>query len=84
MSRYVDIDKPIIVNVYDVTDNTAFKRTVTIAELLEGTVDVLEEDIVRCKECKHKYIEDMVWRCPFGMPGGPGFYCGYSDREVTG
>lgn len=33
--------------------------------------------LIRCKDCKHKYIENKVWQCPFGLPGGPDFWCGY-------
>lgn len=31
-------------------------------------------EIIRCKDCKHKYIENMVWTCPFGLPGGELFF----------
>lgn len=35
--------------------------------------------IVRCKDCKHKYIENLVWHCPFGLMGGENFFCGYGS-----
>ena len=38
--------------------------------------------IVRCKDCKHKHIKDNVWTCPFGLPAGCDFYCGYGERET--
>lgn len=84
MSRYVDIDKPVIVTIYNdpFDDKKSERIATTIAELLRDTVDVLEEDIVRCKECKH--TAHNVWGCLFGVPGGIKFFCGYGDREVTG
>lgn len=36
-----------------------------------------QPEIIRCKDCKHKYLDDMVWNCPFGLPGGENFFCGY-------
>jgi len=38
--------------------------------------------IVRCKDCKNKHIKDNVWTCPFGLPAGCDFYCGYGERET--
>jgi hypothetical protein len=40
-----------------------------------------QPEIIRCKDCKHKHIENMVWTCPFGLPGGPDFYCGYGAER---
>ena len=37
--------------------------------------------VIRCKDCKHKYMADMVWQCPFGMPGGADFWCGYGAER---
>ena len=41
------------------------------------TVDAVE--VVRCKDCKHRYIENMTWHCPFGLMGGEDFFCGYGS-----
>ena len=43
-----------------------------------------QPEIIRCKDCKHKYIENMVWVCPFGLPGGEEFYCGYGAEPYKG
>ena len=40
-------------------------------------VDAVE--VVRCKDCKHRYIENMTWHCPFGLMGGEDFFCGYGS-----
>ncbi len=37
--------------------------------------------LIRCKDCKHKHIKDNVWTCPFGLPAGFDFYCGYGERK---
>ena len=39
--------------------------------------------VVRCKDCKHKHIENMVWTCPFGLPGGELFFCAYGAERRT-
>lgn len=33
--------------------------------------------VTRCKDCRHRSLEDNVWACPFGLPGGPEFFCSY-------
>lgn len=38
-------------------------------------------EVVRCKDCKHKYLDEMVWKCPFGLPGGENFFCGYGSKD---
>lgn len=38
-----------------------------------------QPEIVRCKDCKHRYVEDMIWHCPFGLMGGENFFCGYGS-----
>lgn len=46
-----------------------------------------EPEIIRCKDCKHRYMEDMTWHCPFGLMGGENFFCGYGSLgtvEVEG
>jgi len=41
-----------------------------------------EQKITHCENCKHKHLKKDVWTCPFGLPGGPKFFCGYgSDTE---
>lgn len=38
-------------------------------------------ELIRCENCKYKRIENLVYTCPFGLPGGPSFYCGYGKRK---
>lgn len=38
-----------------------------------------QPEIIRCKDCKHRYIENMTWHCPFGLMGGEDFFCGYGS-----
>ena len=42
-----------------------------------------QPEIIRCKDCKHKYLENMVWNCPFGLPGGELFFCAYGAERRT-
>lgn len=61
-----------------------FKRNPTIAIRAKLTVEGLpsaQPEIIRCKGCKHKHLENAVWTCPFGLPGGPDFYCGYGAER---
>ena len=43
-----------------------------------------QPEIMRCKDCKHKHLENMVWTCPFGLPGGENFFCGYGAEPYKG
>ena len=43
-----------------------------------------QPEVVRCKDCKHKHLENMVWTCPFGLPGGENFFCGYGAEPYKG
>lgn len=43
-----------------------------------------EPEIIRCKDCKHKHLENMVWTCPFGLSGGENFFCGYGAEPYKG
>ena len=38
------------------------------------------EQVVRCKNCKHRYLDGMTWNCPFGLSGGEDFFCAYGSR----
>lgn len=50
-------------------------------DAMEMAIEALHNDIVRCKDCKHKYLDDMVWNCPFGLSGGENFFCGYGAKD---
>lgn len=43
-----------------------------------------QPQVVHCKDCKHRHIEGHTWSCPFGLAGGPEFFCGYgADMRET-
>lgn len=44
------------------------------------TIDAVE--VVRCRECKHKYMKDFDMFCPymFGILK-PNMHCSYGERE---
>lgn len=46
-----------------------------------NTIKIDATELIRCRDCKHKNIENAVWTCPFGLPGGPDFFCLYGTRE---
>lgn len=56
-----------------------------VANILRHTKTVKDAVvIVRCKDCKHKHLENMDWTCPFGFPGGENFFCGYGAEPYKG
>lgn len=54
MSRYVDIDKPRYVRYKDERSGEVVTSEQTIAELLDGSIGLIDEEIVRCKDCEFK------------------------------
>ena len=55
------------------------KRELLRMIMEQPTVDAVQ--VIRCKDCKHKYIENKVWQCPFGLSGGPDLWCGYGAER---
>ena len=49
------------------------------AKYVDLAPDIDAVEVVRCKDCKHRYIENMTWHCPFGLMGGEDFFCGYGS-----
>ena len=45
-------------------------------DIISGLISLpsVQSEIIRCKDCKHKHLENMVWTCPFGLPGGENFF----------
>ena len=86
--RLVDVDKPVVATWYS-EDDIPHKEVVTISELLAETVEVLEEDVVRCRDCvvfkEHEWStkDDGSRYCHF-VDGyrSPDFYCGDGERKV--
>lgn len=40
-----------------------------------------QTEIVRCKECKHRHLDGMIWDCPFCLTGGEDFFCAYGAKD---
>ena len=59
--------------------NEGWNDAIGRAEIEIEELPSAQPEIVRCKDCKHKYVEDMVWHCPFGLMGGENFFCGYGS-----
>jgi len=71
MPRYVDIDKPRYVRYTDERSGEVVTSEQTIADLLDGSIGLIGEEIVRCKDCKHHTYEEpgMVY-CLNNFIGG--------------
>ena len=63
-----------------------FRAQEVFADCIEA-LEILpsaQPEIIRCKDCKHKHVENMVWTCPFGLSGGENFFCGYGTEPYKG
>ena len=61
-----------------------FKRIPTSAIRAKTRIEALppaQPEIVRCKNCKHRHLDDMIWDCPFGLTGGEDFFCAYGAKD---
>lgn len=77
--RLIDADR--IVYSWHIDADGEEHDGVTLESIIDKipTVDAVE--VVRCKDCKHNHLDDMVWKCPFGLPGGENFFCGYGSKD---
>lgn len=76
MGRMIDTDAAYAV-LTDYYHHTTDIQHAALKEALGRVESVDAVPVVRCKDCKHRSTEDNVWVCPFGLPGGPEFFCGY-------
>ena len=53
-------------------------------QVIKTALEEAKPEIIRCKDCKHKHLENMVWTCSFGLPGGENFFCGYGAEPYKG
>lgn len=54
-----------------------------IYEEIEKTPSIDAVPVIRCKDCKHRYIKNDVWTCPFGLMSGPDGYCSWAERKES-
>lgn len=78
MSRYVDIDKPRYVRYKDERSGEVVTSEQTIAELLDGSIGLIDEEIVRCKDCKFKEGSCCDYSAVYVRPNG---YCQWGERR---
>lgn len=69
----IEILRRLAFNVHGVMDAIDAENCEKIVEMLK------QPGIIYCKDCKHRYIENMTWHCPFGLMGGEDFFCGYGS-----
>lgn len=48
---------------------------------IRNFIKAAPEAVVRCKDCKMKFLENGVWNCAFGLTGGPEFFCSMGVGE---
>lgn len=82
MRRLIDADSAIIeISRFDgyLDDDMILRLQIAIKRL--PTIDAVP--VVRCGECRHKYLERDVWTCLFGliMPSPDGF-CSYGEKVM--
>jgi len=41
----------------------------------------VKHELIRCKDCKHRVLIDMTWRCLYSDFIVPEHYCGYAERK---
>ena len=81
MSRYIDADA-----LKEKIGNTAFLK-LDDTEVVEQFIDTTPSiDIVRCKECKHRYDDGWLeprWTCDYlkDMRLKDDDFCSYGERE---
>lgn len=61
-------------------DNGCWIRYKMFENHIEDAPTIDAEPVVRCKDCKHRYLDGMTWNCPFGLSGGEDFFCAYGSR----
>ena len=57
------------------------RQGIYLAEKKIEQMPSAEPEIVRCKDCKHKHLDGMIWNCPFGLSGGEDFFCAYGAKD---
>lgn len=43
------------------------------------TIDAVP--VVRCRECKYRYMDKSVWLCVYGLMIKPNSFCNYGERR---
>ena len=66
-------------------DGSCSKADRDIRELLDDIENLPSHshspEIIRCKDCKHRHLDGMIWNCPFGLSGGEDFFCAYGAKD---
>ena len=64
--------------------HVAWSANAVYSDVIEGALLELpsaQAEIIRCKNCKHRHLDDMIWDCPFGLSGGEDFFCAYGAKD---
>ena len=75
----------------DYIGDAAYRICVEIVERLpsaepdlQPTCNQLATEIIRCKDCKHRFLQNGIWQCPFTIPASENHFCGYAERRTDG
>lgn len=81
ISRQAAIDA--IADYLSKTTYTSSISHLNTGALILAKVPSAQPELIRCKDCKYRYIKNDVWTCPFGLPSGPDGYCSYGERKES-
>lgn len=70
-----------ILDAYQVMVENGEENPYALARLRMSELPSAQAEIIRCKNCKHRHLDDMIWDCPFGLSGGEDFFCAYGAKD---
>lgn len=93
MGVYIDMEKPkdcddCMFNFYSEVDScpTCYLTKHIVIRKKEENIPtdcpLIEIDLVRCRECKYRYMDKSVWLCLYGLMIKPNGFCNYGERRT--
>ena len=77
MSKWISADS--IINKFN--SHVGFTTCADVERAIKLIQDEPSVDIVRCGECKYKFMHGSVWECLYGlMIPSPDGFCSYGER----
>jgi hypothetical protein len=75
------LNNPLTEEQWDMITDVDFDRTDRITFHTKHGKEVEFTKVIRCKDCKHRVLIDMTWRCLYSDFIVPEHYCGYAERK---
>ena len=79
--RLIDADALIKRLAYCVKQGMGATIAYTFMHMIDDVPTIDAVSVVRCKDCKYKYMYKSVWACPYGLMITSDGYCNYGERE---